>query len=254
MIHGRDLILSINGTPIAASTTCDLSTATDFIEVCAPTGGEWKDYIPTQHGWDVSAGCLMATMENSDNLLKMQKSKQRLELSFYDQGLQVFYKGAAYIKKLDIVGNYGNLAKMSVAFQACGELLTATEKSILMNSALTPNRTQISGKDITFGATGNIIINNQAKLGMYAVGVTISADTRITLPPKFAVIKGSLDDVVAWINNGNNTSLNANAISINSKGGKQSVVHKTTTTQELTFIAQYQYSIMSLQPTILSKF
>ena len=122
MIHGRDLILSINGTPIAASTTCDLSIDTDFIEVCSPTGGAWKEYLPTQHGWDVSAGCLMASMEHFDQLLTMQKNKQRLELSFYDQGLQVFYKGDAYIKKLSTTGTLGNLAKMSVAFQACGEL------------------------------------------------------------------------------------------------------------------------------------
>lgn len=247
MIHGRDLILSINGTPIAASTTCDLSTTTDFIEVCAPTGGEWKDYIPTQHGWDVSAGCLMATMENFDNLLKMQKNKQRLELSFYDQGLQVFYKGAAYIKKLDIVGNYGNLAKMSVAFQAGGELKAATAQQIDMTSGTT-----VSGVRMVFvKGLSAITMTNMPSNTIYVREVTVSTDTRITIQQGTVLVMGTAATVKSWLSAQNTSLINSSIIAMNADAAPKSVVHKTTTTQTFSIVMnQGQLST----PTILSKF
>ena len=221
MIHGRDLILSINGTPIAASTTCDLSTTTDFIEVCAPTGGEWKDYIPTQHGWGVSAGCLMATMENSDNLLKMQKRKQRLELSFYDKGLQVFYKGDAYIKKLDVVGNYGNLAKMSVAFQTCGELKTATAQVIDMTTGGS------TGRMLGWGmGEGRIYIMNRYSGDPFAstYELTLTKDTRFTLLGRGVIINADADTVTNWIMSDNEESINAAAIIVHPTWGQKTDV------------------------------
>ena len=221
MIHGRDLILSINGTPIAASTTCDLSTATDFIEVCAPTGGEWKDYIPTQHGWDVSAGCLIATMENHSILLTMQKSKQRLELSFYDKGLQVFYKGDAYIKKLDTVGNYGNLAKMSVAFQACGELKAATAHVIDVTTGGS------TGRMLGWGmGEGRIYIMNRYSGDPFAntYELTLTKDTRFTLLGRGAIINADADTVTNWIMGNNEESINAAAIIVHPTWGQKTDV------------------------------
>lgn len=248
MIQGKDLILSLNGAPLAASTTCELSIDTDFIEVCPPTGGEWKDYLPTQHGWDVSAGCLMATMENFDNLLKMQKSKQRLEVSFYDQGLQVFYKGATYIKKLNIIGNYGNLAKMSVAFQTCGELETATAAIIDMRAG-----TVISGKNIIFGIYETIMIGNRSDRSIYAKGLTIHTDTRFTIPKGMVVLKGDISDIEALINAHDNEALIAAIIISNGTVPSKSVVHKTTTTQAITILST-SVVVNNTQPTILSKF
>ena len=219
MIQGKDLILSLNGAPLAASTTCELSTATDFIEVCSPTGGEWKDYIPTQHGWDVSAGCLMATMENYDNLLKMQKAKQRLEVSFYDKGLQVFYKGDAYIKKLDIVGNYGNLAKMSVAFQACGELKAATTQVIDMTTG------DSTGRMLGWGmGEGRIYIGNRGSGDPFAntYELTLTKDTRFTLLGRGAIINADADTVTDWIMSKDEESINAAAIIVHPTWGQKS--------------------------------
>lgn len=221
MIHGRDLILSINGTPIAASTTCDLSTTTDFIEVCAPTDGEWKDYIPTQHGWDVSAGCLIATMENHSLLLTMQKSKQRLELSFYDKGLQVFYKGDAYIKKLDTVGNYGNLAKMSVAFQPCGELKAATAQVINMTTG------ESTGRMLGWGmGEGRIYIMNRYSGDPFAntYELILTKDTRFTLLGRGAIINADADTVTNWIMSNNEESINAAAIIVHPTWGQKTDV------------------------------
>ena len=248
MIHGRDLILSINGTPIAASTTCDLSTITDFIDVCAPAGGEWKDYIPTQHGWEVSAGCLMVDMSNFDQMFKWQKSKQRLDLSFYDSGLQTFYKGSAYIKKLNTTGNYGNLAKFSVAFQPCGELKSATAVIIDMTAG-----TVISGKNLIFGIYETIMVGDRSDRSVYAKGLTIHTDTRFTIPKGMVVLKGNISDIEALINTNDNESLNAAVIISNGTVSSKSVVHKTTTAQAITILST-SVVVNRTQPTILSKF
>ena len=218
MIQGKDLLLSLNGAPLAASTTCKLSTETDFIEVCPPTGGEWKDYIPTQHGWDVSAGCLIASMENHSLLLRMQKSKQRLELSFYDQGLQVFYKGDAYIKKLDTIGNYGNLAKMSVAFQACGELKIAAAQVIDMTTG------DSTGRMLGWGmGEGRIYIIDRDSGDPFAntYELTLTKDTRFTLLGRGAIINADADTVTNWIMGKDGESINAAAIIVHPTWGQK---------------------------------
>lgn len=247
MIHGRDLILSINGTPIAASTTCDLSTTTDFIDVCAPTGGEWKDYIPTQHGWEVSAGCLMVDMSNFDQMFKWQKSKQRLDLSFYDSGLQTFYKGSAYIKKLNTTGNYGNLAKFSVAFQPCGELKSATAQQIDMTSGTT-----VSGVRMVFTkGLSTITMMNMPSNTIYVREVTVSTDTRITIQQGTVLVMGAAATVKSWLSEQNTSLINSSIIAMNADAAPKPIVHKTTTTQTFSIVMnQGQLSI----PTILSKF
>lgn len=247
MIHGRDLILSINGTPIAASTTCDLSTTTDFIDVCAPTGGEWKDYIPTQHGWEVSAGCLMVDMSNFDQMFKWQKSKQRLDLSFYDSGLQTFYKGSAYIKKLNTTGNYGSLAKFSVAFQPCGELKSATAQQIDMTSGTT-----VSGVRMVFiKGLSAITMMNMPSSTIYVREVTVSTDTRITIQQGTVLVMGTAATVKSWLSEQNTSLINSSIIAMNADAAPKPIVHKTTTTQTFSIVMnQGQLSI----PTILSKF
>lgn len=247
MIHGRDLILSINGTPIAASTTCDLSTTTDFIDVCAPTGGEWKDYIPTQHGWEVSAGCLMVEMSNFDQMFKWQKSKQRLDLSFYDSGLQTFYKGSAYIKKLNTTGNYGNLAKFSVAFQPCGELKSATAQQIDMTSGTT-----VSGVRMVFTkGLSTITMMNMPSNTIYVREVTVSTDTRITIQQGTVLVMGTAATVKSWLSEQNTSLINSSIIAMNTDAAPKPIVHKTTTTQTFSIVMnQGQLST----PTILSKF
>ena len=251
MIQGKDLILSLNGAPLAASTTCELSTDTDFIEVCPPIGGEWKDYIPTQHGWDVSAGCLMATMENFDNLLKMQKAKQQLEISFYDKGLQVFYKGATYIKHLDIIGRYGNLAKMSVAFQPCGELRMAGAQVIDMTTG------ESTGRMLGWGTgEGHIYITDRSSGGPAAniYELTLTKDTRFTLLERGAIINADADTVSGWIMGKNESDLNAAAILVNSKyGTKDGVVYVPRGSVTVSVVMNSNVANVGYQVIYLSK-
>ena len=53
MILGKNLILTVgdDSRGLAASKSCDLSIDTDFIEVCSPVNGSWKEYLPTINSW-----------------------------------------------------------------------------------------------------------------------------------------------------------------------------------------------------------
>lgn len=56
---GKNLIISIGGTPIAAAKSCDIDVDCDTIEVSSVTSGAWRNYIAGRKGWSVSCGYLV---------------------------------------------------------------------------------------------------------------------------------------------------------------------------------------------------
>ena len=130
MVKGKDLILSINDTVIAAAQSCDIDMGTDFIETCPPNGGRWKDYVPSTQSWGCSASVLCIKMDYFDELMLRWKNRYKLTLRFWDAAMGCFYKGDAYIKSLKTSGSVGSLVKASVDFQTTGELQRAEKVNI----------------------------------------------------------------------------------------------------------------------------
>lgn len=122
MIHGENLILAINGTPLAASKTCNVSKAQSFIETSDPTSGRWEACVPGKLGWGISSECLLATMDAYKTLDAAWKAGTALTIRFYDTEYNENETGTAYIEKLDLVATKGNLAKMSVSLRGSGAL------------------------------------------------------------------------------------------------------------------------------------
>lgn len=130
MVHGKDLILSIDGTVIAAAKSCDLDLQTDFIEVCSPIGGQWKNYIPTTNSWGCSASALCTTMEYFDQLEQLWHDRTKVTLRFWDEEMWCLYKGYAYISNLKTSGPVGSLVSLQAQFQTLGELEKAVRVEI----------------------------------------------------------------------------------------------------------------------------
>ena len=130
MIHGKDLILSINDTPVAGATSCDLTIKTDFIAVSSPTEGKWLEYLPTVHEWGISVECLLVNMECFEQLRKAQDEHTKLDVQFYNRQMDVFYKGQAYISQLKTQGAVRGLGSYGVSFQTTGPLLSAERVTI----------------------------------------------------------------------------------------------------------------------------
>lgn len=122
MILGKNLILAIGNTPLAASKSCRVSKSKSFIEVASPTASAWESFIPSKKGWSMSADCLIGTMEAYKTLDAAWKNDTALTIRFYDTEYNENETGTAYIDNLDLVASKGSLAKMSVSLKGSGEL------------------------------------------------------------------------------------------------------------------------------------
>lgn len=252
MILGKNLILTVGDESrgLAASKSCDLSIDTDFIEVCSPVNGSWKEYLPTINSWSASVDMLVASLADHKALLKKQDNKEKLMCCFFDINLQEFYKGYVYIKGLQIKGTIGGLADMSVSLQPTGKLDWAEEVEINMTQGVS-----IPDKYLLFNSNNNdVSINPSMEGGVYLQELAIEYDTRITLTSTGIVINASGADVENMLNTHNSTSLNANAILCNNSSilSKSVVVKKQESSFPVTIIVN---DVVADKPVItLSKF
>ena len=122
MIHGENLILAINGTPLAASKSCSLSKSSSFIEVASPTAGDWESFVPSKKGWSMSADCLLGTMAAYKTLDAAWKAGTALTIRFFNTEYDENETGTAYIDNLNLDASKGNLAKMSISLKGSGPL------------------------------------------------------------------------------------------------------------------------------------
>lgn len=126
MILGKNLILAINGTALAASKSCTVSKSQSFIEVASPTDGQWESFIPQKRGWKISANCLIGTFDAYKALDQAWKAGTALTIRFYDTEYNENETGTAYIENLELQANIGSLSQMSVSLRGSGELSTYT--------------------------------------------------------------------------------------------------------------------------------
>ncbi len=251
MILGKNLILTVGdeNRGLAASKSCDLSIDTDFIEVCSPVNGSWKEYLPTINSWSASVDMLVASLSDHKVLLKKQDNKEKLVCCFFDTNLQEFYKGYCYIKGLQIKGTIGGLATMGVTLQPTGKLDWADETEIDMTDGLL-----VEDKYMLFGINNEVMINPSYGGGIYLQELNITQDTRITLPSSGMVINASASDVETMIYEHNDSSLNVNAIMSNGIDNisKSVVVKKQASAYPVTILVNSSDASMSV--ITLSKF
>lgn len=122
MILGKNLILAIGNTPLAASKSCRVSKSKSFIEVASPTASAWESFIPSKKGWSMSADCLIGTMEAYKTLDAAWKNDTALTIRFYNTEYDENETGTAYIENLELTASNGSLATMSVSLKGSGEL------------------------------------------------------------------------------------------------------------------------------------
>lgn len=61
VIHGRDLIVTVNGMAIAAAKSCELQVSCDDIEISSPTSGQWREFISDRKEWAVTTNHLVVS-------------------------------------------------------------------------------------------------------------------------------------------------------------------------------------------------
>ena len=126
MIHGRNLIVSIDGTAIAGAKSCSLEISQEFLKVCSPTASRVFDKLPTTYDWSMSVDCLIASSSLPKHLTDLLIKGTKVLLTFSD-GSDQRRAGYAYVKSCNQTGSVGSIAKFSASFESSGELLKYTQ-------------------------------------------------------------------------------------------------------------------------------
>lgn len=124
MILGKNLILALNGTPLAAAKSCSVQQSQSFLPVSSPTSGRWEHSLPERLSWSISADTLLGTTESYLTLDTAWHNGTPLTIRFYDSTFGINKTGTAYISNIDLSGPVGALAKMSISLKGSGPLST----------------------------------------------------------------------------------------------------------------------------------
>ena len=122
MTLGKNLILTLDGTAIAASKSCKIAVSQSFIDVCSPTEARVLSKQPTTYDWSMSSDCLVATPAYADAILDMVTNGTRLLVQCYDLTLGLFRSGYAYVQNADITGSVGSLMTLNISLVGSGAL------------------------------------------------------------------------------------------------------------------------------------
>ena len=115
IILGRDILVKLNGTAVAAAKSCELDISCDLIEVSSPFDGIFKKYITERKSWSVSVGKFVTSVTDGAAMVG-----QTVTLSF-GVGNDVL-TGSAIVDKWQCTGDVGSLAKGSLHFRGSGVL------------------------------------------------------------------------------------------------------------------------------------
>ena len=156
MVQGRNLILALNNTAIAAAKSCSLKVQQNFIEACSPISGRTKKKIPTDYSWDLSCDCLMATPSYADSIVEMVKNGTMVTIQFYDLTLGMYRYGNAYVANATIDGSVGSLSKLSISLTGSEELnkLSWTNIEYTLSPILHADRPDQSGDGFWYDQQG----------------------------------------------------------------------------------------------------
>ena len=196
MIHGRNLIVTLDGYAIAASKNCALQLSQDFIQACSPTSGRVRNKIPTIYDWSVSVDCLIANSSMPMNLKDKLIAGTRCFLTFTD-GNNERRAGFVYVKSCDESGTVGSLATFNASFESDGELYKYTK--------VVP-QTFYEGRDIIMDVTsgGDIYLNQSQQDDLYLTSFVLLSGQKLyieELVPDWIISTQSVSTIKQYVSN-----------------------------------------------------
>ena len=184
MILGKNLILAIGGSPLAAAKSCNIQQSQSFIQVASPTAARWKQVVPEALEWSISADCLIGTFDAYNTLDQAWRNGTALTIRYYDTNYNCNKTGTAYIASIDLKGSVGSLASMSISLKGSGEL------SEYDGTAITVSRTlQQTGKFYYHTTSGNYSAasySDSAKI--YSGSFTLTARTKVKITANAGIV------------------------------------------------------------------
>lgn len=122
MIHGRNLIIYLNGEAIAAAKSCTISMSSGDIEAASNTDGKAKTFLPTQKEWTVRCSTLVTSLIGH---FANDGDTVRLSMVVCDWNKNPTpdrLTGDAIVTSANITASVGNLVTGSFSFKGTGTL------------------------------------------------------------------------------------------------------------------------------------
>ena len=197
MILGRNLIVSIDGEPVAGAKSCKFNISQNFIQACAPTEGRTKRKIPTDYDWSMSVDCLIQSSTLSVSLVDKLIAGTRVLLTFTDGSGQK-RAGFSYVKSCDEGGSVGSLATFKASFESDGELYKYNMYSV------TKWQDHEGGFYINPEHSEYILFNNDSHYRIWGVQIIVSKPSKLLTDYAdglLAVYNASYNDIKYAIEN-----------------------------------------------------
>lgn len=176
MIHGRNLIISLNGEAIAAAKAVGVHFESEFIKICSPIDGRFDDYRSATVGWSVSAECLCRDMTAYDQFLELMSNGSRVEVRLYDPTLGVNRHGSAYVNMVDMNSAALSLVKVKVELKGAGKLFVDRGASI----PIMPTQT-VFDTVLFYSSVDGVSILSEDGEHVYMYGLNITSPSRVWL-------------------------------------------------------------------------
>lgn len=118
IIHGRDLIVFLNGEAIGAARSCEITVDTEMIEVSSPQSGEAREYRAGRYGWTLDVSCLVL----SPGMVLNSGKAATFTCQKASQPGKTWLSGNVLCQSARMMGTVGSLAQGSYRFVGNGEL------------------------------------------------------------------------------------------------------------------------------------
>lgn len=120
ILHGRKLIISVNGTAIAGAKSCSVNVQGDAIETASPSTGAWKTYLAGRKGATITCSFLVI---DSNFKSQMNMVNTTVTLSGAITGVSVSsFSCSAIVQEWKVDATIGNLAQGSFKFLVSGAI------------------------------------------------------------------------------------------------------------------------------------
>lgn len=121
-LNGNNILVYLNGTAIAGSTTADAQNTVDLVEIGSPlSSGQWKQYIKKRKTWSVTVNFLVLQYSGVRDLLKVGDS-YTLKIRGRNSSDSTGVSGTAILKTCRITAQRGNLVQGTFQFQGNSSL------------------------------------------------------------------------------------------------------------------------------------
>lgn len=84
ILKGKQLIIKVNGSAIAAARSCSINVQTDEIETATMSGGPWRTFLLSRKSWSISTNHLVLSIARNAAL---QGTGASLEVGLQDVGI-----------------------------------------------------------------------------------------------------------------------------------------------------------------------